>query len=61
MYACIPQIGGGFFEGVCTLSNAPANFSDPPPPRNTKEPEPDCRDSGPKRTTRYATVSGDLA
>jgi hypothetical protein len=32
MYACIPKIGGGFFEGVCTPSNATAHFRDPPPP-----------------------------
>jgi hypothetical protein len=40
MYASIPEIGGGFFEGVCALSNTTAIFHDPPPPRNTKEPEP---------------------
>jgi len=34
MYACVCEIGGGFFAGVCTLSNATANFRDPPP--NTK-------------------------
>jgi hypothetical protein len=38
MYACILEIGGGFFEGVCAPTNAAANFCDPPP--NTKEPEP---------------------
>jgi hypothetical protein len=32
MYACIPENGGGFFEGVCTPSNATANFCDPPLP-----------------------------
>jgi len=32
MYAYIPEIGGGFFEGVCAPSNATANFCDPPPP-----------------------------
>jgi hypothetical protein len=32
MYACIPEIERGFFEGVCTLSNATANFRDPPLP-----------------------------
>ena len=31
MYACIPENGGGFFEGVCTPSNATAHFCDPPP------------------------------
>ena len=30
MYACISQIAGGFFEGVCTPSNATANSYDPP-------------------------------
>jgi hypothetical protein len=32
MYAYIPDIGGGFFEGVCTPSNATAHSYDPPPP-----------------------------
>ena len=32
MYACIPEIGCGFFEGVSTPSNATANFRNPPPP-----------------------------
>jgi hypothetical protein len=32
MYAYIPEIGCGFFDGVCTPSNATANFCDPPPP-----------------------------
>ena len=45
MYACIPEIGGGFFEGVCTLTQPP--FLRPTPPRNTKEPEPWQWDSGP--------------
>src|SRR5215204_46884 len=40
MYACVPENGCGFFEGVCTPSNATAHSCDPPPPRNTKEPEP---------------------
>jgi hypothetical protein len=30
MYACIPEIGGGFFEGVCEPSNATAHSYDPP-------------------------------
>jgi hypothetical protein len=30
MYAYIPEIGGGFFEGACTLSSATAIFRDPP-------------------------------
>src|SRR5215211_6046580 len=36
MYACILEIGGGFFEGVCTPSNATANFRDPPPPLGSR-------------------------
>jgi hypothetical protein len=36
MYACIPENGGGFFEGACTPSNATAIFRDPPLPRNAK-------------------------
>jgi hypothetical protein len=59
MYACIHETGRGFFEGVCAPSNATANFRDPP--RNTKEPEPQWQDSGPKRITLRATVDGDLA
>ena len=30
MYACHPETGRGFFEGVCAPSNATANFCDPP-------------------------------
>jgi len=52
MYACIPEIGRGFFKGVCTPSNATTNFRDPLPPRDTKEPEPCYWDSGPKWITR---------
>jgi hypothetical protein len=61
MYACIRETGRGFFEVVCASSNATANFHDPPPPRNTKEPEPHCQGSGPKRITSRATVDGALA
>jgi hypothetical protein len=61
MYACIFEIGGGFFEGACTPSNATANSYDPPPPRSAKEPEPHCQDSGSKRITSRASVNGDLA
>src|SRR5215210_3103612 len=32
MYACILEIGRGFFEGACTPSNATAHLCDPPPP-----------------------------
>jgi hypothetical protein len=34
--ACLREIGRGFFAGVCTPSNAPANFRDPPPPLDTR-------------------------
>jgi hypothetical protein len=33
MYACIPENGRGFFEGVCAPGNTTAIFRDPPPPR----------------------------
>jgi hypothetical protein len=32
MYACVYETGSGFFVGVCTPSNATANFRDPPRP-----------------------------
>jgi hypothetical protein len=32
MYAYIRETERGFFEGVCTPSNAAANFRDPPHP-----------------------------
>src|SRR5215207_2276760 len=35
MYACIPEIGRGFFAGVCAPSNATAHSCDPPPPPHT--------------------------
>jgi hypothetical protein len=40
MYACVRGIWRGYFKGVCTPSNAIANFRDPPPPLSAKEPEP---------------------
>jgi len=40
MYACIPENGYGFFEGVCTPSDANAHSCDPPPPCNARDPEP---------------------
>ena len=61
MYACIHETWIGFIEGVRTLSNATAIFCDPPPPRNTREPEPRYWNSGPKRVMRRATVEGGLA
>jgi hypothetical protein len=60
MYACIPEIGSGFFEGVCPPTNVTANFCDPPPPHNTKDPEPHCQGSSPKRVTSRANVDDDL-
>jgi len=33
MYACIPEIERGFFQGVCTPTNATANSYDPPHPQ----------------------------
>ena len=50
MYACVHEIGSGFFEGVYAPSDASANFRDPPPARNAREPEPHCQGSGPKWT-----------
>ena len=32
MYACIPEIGGGFLEGACALSDQDCISSDPPLP-----------------------------
>jgi hypothetical protein len=32
MYACIPEIGGGFFEGVHALNDQACISTDPPPP-----------------------------
>ena len=61
MYSCVHESGLGFFEGVCAPSIATANSRDPPPPPNTREPEPHCQGSGPKKITRRATVDGDLA
>src|SRR5215211_1043537 len=55
------EVGGGFFAGVCTPSNATANFRDPPPPLSAKEPEPWQWDSGPKWITHHPTVDGPLA
>ena len=31
MYACIHKVGRGFFEGVCSPSNATTHLHDPPP------------------------------
>jgi hypothetical protein len=59
MYAYIRKAWREFFEGVCTPSNATAHFHDLP--RNAKEPKPRPWGSGPKWTTRCATVDGALA
>jgi hypothetical protein len=61
MYACIRRIGGGFFDVVCTPSNATAHSCDPPPSRYPKEPEPRQGGSGPKWIRRCAIVDGALA
>ena len=37
MYACIPEIGSGFFEVVRTPSNATAHSCDPPLPLTLRE------------------------
>jgi|SRR5215218_1892930 hypothetical protein len=60
MYACMPEIGGRFFKGVCTPSNATAYSYDPPQPP-TQRPEPHCQGSGSKWITRRSTVDGALA
>jgi hypothetical protein len=52
MYACVPETGRRFFAVVCTPSDATANFRDPPPPRNAREPELRQWDSGSKWITR---------
>jgi hypothetical protein len=36
MYACIPEIGRGFFEGVCAPCETTAHFSDPPSPLDSR-------------------------
>src|SRR5215208_7561396 len=61
MYAYIPEIGGGFFERVCTPSRTTAIFHDPTPHRDIKEPEPHYQGSDPKGITRRAAVGGALA
>src|SRR5215210_1130664 len=60
MYACYRGTGCGFFGGVRALATPALESSDPPPPRNTKEPEPHRQGSGPKWITRYAIADGDL-
>ena len=53
MYACIPEIGGGYFEGVCAPSHVTANSYDPPHPA-THKPEP--WQWGPARRGSLATL-----
>ena len=36
MYAWIPEIGSGFFAGVCAPSNATANSYDHPTPQHER-------------------------
>ena len=49
MYACIPEIGGGFFSGVCERENRPLAFRDPPHPA--------VRECG-ENQLKYLTSSG---
>ena len=60
MYSCVHETGHGFFAGVCTPSNATANFRDPPHPqcKGTGAPSPGLQ----LEEDRYrATVGGALA
>jgi hypothetical protein len=61
MYAYIREAWRGFFEGVCTPSNATAHLDDPPPPRNAREPEPRQWGSGARRITSHPSAYGPLA
>ena len=36
MYTCVPENGGGFFEGVRSPSNATAHLHDPPLPWHSR-------------------------
>jgi hypothetical protein len=36
MYACLPDIGDGFFDGVRAPCNATAYLRDPPPPLDSR-------------------------
>src|SRR5215216_5240657 len=55
MYACIPKIGGAFFEGVCTPSNATAHSYDPPPPSTQEKRSPVAR--APARSGSRASLT----
>src|SRR5215216_5322245 len=47
MYACIPDIDGGFLQGVCTPRNATAIFRDPPPPHHATQKDRSPSDGAP--------------
>ena len=61
MYAYTREAWRGFFEGVCTPSNATAHLDDPPPPHNAREPEPRQWGSGSMRFTSHPSAYGPLA
>ena len=58
MYACIPEIGGGFFEGVCTLTTN--HFLRPTPTPQHERTGALAMGLRPEWITP-ATVDGDLA
>jgi hypothetical protein len=55
MYACVPKIERGFFEGVYAPSNATAHSYDPPHPqrKGTGAPLPGLRPEVVDHTLRY--------
>ena len=53
MYACVLENGLGFFEGMCTPSNATDHFCDPPPPRNARNRSP-ANEAPARRESRAA-------
>src|SRR5829696_7378203 len=57
MYAYIAEIGCGFFEGVCTPSNATVHSYDPPPPPHTSRIDSSdaCRGTGERRQFSFAS------
>jgi hypothetical protein len=61
MYACIPEIGGGFFGGGVSTQQCDRPFLRPTPTPQHKKPEPHCQGSGPKGVTHHSTVGGALA
>jgi hypothetical protein len=42
MYACVPENGGGFFEGVCAPCCVTANLRDPPPTHTSRISRGEC-------------------